>query len=47
MTSEPAHIGRYLLEQEIGRGGAGTVWRARDPVLQRAVAIKLMSVGLL
>jgi serine/threonine-protein kinase len=39
----PTHIGRYLLETEIGRGGAGTVWRARDPLLQRDVAIKLLT----
>ncbi|MBK9578463.1 MAG: serine/threonine protein kinase [Fibrobacterota bacterium] len=39
----PTHIGRYLLEAEIGRGGAGAVWRARDPLLQREVAIKLLS----
>jgi len=45
MTTPPAHIGRYLLEQEIGRGGAGTVWRARDPLLQRTVAIKLLAGG--
>lgn len=43
--SPPAHIGRYLLEHEIGRGGAGTVWRARDPLLQRTVAIKLLAGG--
>lgn len=42
----PAHIGRYLLEKEIGRGGAGTVWQARDPLLQRTVAIKLLAGGL-
>ncbi|HOX53075.1 MAG TPA: serine/threonine-protein kinase, partial [Fibrobacteria bacterium] len=39
----PTHIGRYLLEAEIGRGGAGSVWRARDPLLQREVAIKLLT----
>ena len=44
--SVPAHIGRYLLEHEIGRGGAGTVWRARDPLLQRTVAIKLLAGGI-
>lgn len=32
--------GRYTLEREIGRGGAGTVHLGRDEVLGRAVAIK-------
>ncbi len=34
--------GRYRLEQEVGRGGMSTVYRAFDTVLERQVAIKLM-----
>ena len=33
---------RYVLEAEIARGGMGTVWRARDEVLARPVAVKLL-----
>ncbi|SFB04419.1 Serine/threonine protein kinase [Nocardioides alpinus] len=36
--------GRYTLEREIGRGGAGVVHLGRDEVLGRAVAIKRMGL---
>jgi eukaryotic-like serine/threonine-protein kinase len=34
--------GRYVLESEISRGGMAAVWRARDDVLARRVAIKIL-----
>jgi len=35
-------IGRYEVVGEIGRGGFGVVYKARDPLMDRVVAIKLM-----
>ncbi len=40
MLREQPLWGRFRLEELIGRGAMGEVWRARDPVLGREVAIK-------
>src|SRR5215510_6218151 len=37
-----ATIGKYRLQNEIGRGGFGRVFRAFDPTVGRTVAIKIL-----
>jgi serine/threonine protein kinase len=37
-------IGKYVIQEELGKGGFGTVYRAWDPTVNRAVAIKVLKV---
>ncbi len=40
-VSVPEHVGRFAIERVIGIGGFGVVYRARDPQLNRVVALKV------
>ena len=42
MIQTPADFGHFLLEKELGHGGMGGVYLARDKMLDRKVAIKVM-----
>ncbi len=42
MTPDPETSSRYEMKDRIATGGMGEVWRARDTVLGREVAVKLL-----
>ncbi len=46
MSSGPQRLGKYELQQRLGRGGMAEVWKALDTQLQRYVAIKFLHADL-
>ena len=46
MTTHPRNLGKYELQQILGRGGMAEVWKAYDTQLRRAVAIKILHADL-
>jgi serine/threonine protein kinase len=44
-ASLPKKIGKYDVVDVIGKGGMGIVYRAKDPFLDRMVAIKIMTIN--
>jgi len=46
MNTTPRRLGKYELQEPLGRGGMAEVWKALDTQLRRIVAIKLLHANL-
>ena len=43
-NGSPQQLGRYVIERKIGRGAMGAVYLARDPRINRAIALKVIPI---
>src|SRR5881392_1864640 len=46
LSTPPRRLGKYELQEQLGRSGMAEVWKAFDTQLQRYVAIKLLHANL-
>ena len=44
LTGAPQRLGRYVIERRIGRGAMGAVYLAKDPRINRPVALKAIPI---
>jgi TPR repeat protein/tRNA A-37 threonylcarbamoyl transferase component Bud32 len=44
MQAPPERLGKYLIRRELGRGAMGVVYEGYDPLIERAVAIKVLRI---
>src|SRR5262245_61046871 len=44
--ADPEKIGKYKILERIGRGGMGMIYKAHDPILNRPVALKVISTDI-